>query len=198
MNRKRSKLLKGRTKYPELSVKERIEKKEKAQKDYRKDFRRRYHEVRIKHLGRGCFFCGRTFATAAHRKDGEGHKKITSMTIKEVDTELKTGNYVLLCYACHKGVHWSMRFLRMDWDRIAKKVLSEKDKWSKELNVNCTKFRPKEKETDSKDNKYFTLTCKCGNEFPIEKSLVKYRTKIGQTEFFCSKKCGHASLKKRH
>jgi len=82
-----------------------------------------------------------------------------------------------------------MRFLRLDWDKIAKKVLSEKDKWSKELNVNCTKFRRKEKGTEPKDSIYLTLTCECGNKFPIEKSFHKYKIKKGQKEFFCSKEC---------
>ena len=74
-----------------------------------------------KHLGTVCVICkkprgeGKHFT---HRKDGTKHKEIPTMNIQDIEAELKTDYYALLCYHCHKSVHWCMQRLKLEWEEI--------------------------------------------------------------------------------
>ena len=70
-------------------------------------------------LGTSCFFCSEADCNlATHRKDGRRHKKFSDMGIAWLRQEVTVGNYVRLCYPCHKGVHWAMEYLGMNWEQI--------------------------------------------------------------------------------
>jgi len=53
-----------------------------------------------------------------HKKDGSKHKKHHAMTKVEFMEAVKSGEYVLLCYTCHKSTHWAMQYLKMNWNEI--------------------------------------------------------------------------------
>lgn len=79
-----------------------------------------------KAFGVKCFFCdkergkGKLFT---HRKDNTAHDELPKMSIKRLKEEINTNSnqYVLLCYHCHKSVHWCMKILKMNWGDIIKK-----------------------------------------------------------------------------
>lgn len=97
----------------------------KLDKKYREEHRekikaksRKYYKVRRQRalalFGNMCLFCGeRQKNLLFHKKDGLPHSNHT------VDLVLKNPKeWVLLCFLCHKGVHWNMRYLGMFWDEI--------------------------------------------------------------------------------
>lgn len=57
-----------------------------------------------------------------HRKDGKKHKKLSDMSLKELRNLIKKhkNEYILLCYGCHKAVHWIMENFGFKWDDIVK------------------------------------------------------------------------------
>lgn len=65
----------------------------------------------IKSLGNRCCICGRRKGIALHRKDGKKHK-----TNAYLDVLRGSNHYVVLCRPiCHIGVHFCMKYLKMDW-----------------------------------------------------------------------------------
>lgn len=83
--------------------------------------REKRKEIRNKYLGNKCLFCNYDKMyrrLICHKKDGETHKKFSSMKNDEFLKEMKSKKYVLLCSLCHKHVHWCMDCLNMDWKEI--------------------------------------------------------------------------------
>ena len=75
-------------------------------------------ELKRKYLGDECFFCKYTHRLLSHRKDGEKHKLFNFMGMVQLRAALETGQYVALCFHCHKAVHWCMGKLGMTWEDI--------------------------------------------------------------------------------
>ncbi len=81
---------------------------------------KRKNELKDIYLGSCCVICHRdTIKLDSHRKDGLEHKDFKSMTNKEFEDSLKSGDYVRLCTRCHKTVHWIMKHLNMNWKIIS-------------------------------------------------------------------------------
>lgn len=89
-------------------------------KKYRKQVEERVNEV----LGKECFFCNSKRCLQCHRKDGKPHKNGgnngKNIAIKNPK------EFVRLCYSCHKGVHWVMKWFNMNWETILKNIKTQK------------------------------------------------------------------------
>lgn len=101
----------------------------KRKKVYEKKFRESLSRIKLHHktneLGDHCFVCKcdrKTRRLFCHRKDGRNHKEFEKMPLKEYLKELTKENYVLLCYLCHKHVHWCMFYLGLGWENILLKL----------------------------------------------------------------------------
>jgi len=82
-----------------------------------KEYRQRVREKANQVFGKKCFFCGHEVGRMPlHNKKGEKHP--TDLTAREA---LKNPeDWVRLCKHCHRGVHFSMNILEMDWEQIVK------------------------------------------------------------------------------
>lgn len=112
------------TKIVNLPLKTEAEKKERKRK-YTIDYAKRVKIIRDKLvndlMGTKCYFCESKINMALHRKDGMDHKRISMINNTSLVREmLESGDYVRLCYACHKSVHWCMEKLSLSWDNIVK------------------------------------------------------------------------------
>lgn len=97
--------------------------KRKTNKICRDKKRIKRNNIRKKYLSTHCYICKREeYKLLAHRKDGTRHKDFCTLTAKNLETELLSGKYINLCYACHKGVHWSMENFGYNWEQILKKI----------------------------------------------------------------------------
>lgn len=70
-------------------------------------------------FGKTCFFCGDK-VKIIHRKDGMPHKKINAMSINELNN-INKDDYVRVCRLCHRGIHWTMKYLNLSWEEICSK-----------------------------------------------------------------------------
>ena len=73
-------------------------------------------------LGDKCYCCGYKERLTCHKKDGEHHKDIYSMNIKNIPNIVNDKEFVRLCYKCHNHVHWCMKILNMDWKEITGRI----------------------------------------------------------------------------
>lgn len=89
-----------------------------AKRDYNRRRRERNKAVADKYAGDCCHFCSYEARLVVHRKDGMEHKKFHLMSEREFLAELKSGQYVRVCFRCHKAVHWCMTYLRLNWNQI--------------------------------------------------------------------------------
>ena len=118
--------------YKEMKTKSNVMKHRKeVQRKRREKEAAKLKLLRLKYLGDSCVICktkrGKLFA---HRKDGESHKELSNINLKEIQEELETDEYILLCYRCHKSVHWCMEKLGVKWKEI-------KDRTDMEVDVNA-------------------------------------------------------------
>lgn len=90
----------------------------KSKKQVNADYRQRRKEQTAQVLGTECFFCGYEERCIIHRKDGTPHKKFKSMGKAEYAEHIQSDDYVIVCFHCHKGVHWAMKWLNLTWDEI--------------------------------------------------------------------------------
>ena len=74
-----------------------------------------------KYLGIKCLFCSHKERLIAHRKDGKPHKKLYELSVKSLEKEISKGQYVRVCFKCHKAIHWCMKHLNMTWEEIINK-----------------------------------------------------------------------------
>lgn len=72
-------------------------------------------------VGDECLLCGYADRLIIHRMDGEAHKPFASMPDAVFLDNLKSGDYVRLCFHCHKGVHFCMDKLGMTWNQVIEK-----------------------------------------------------------------------------
>lgn len=69
-----------------------------------------------------CTICGSsTRRMVCHEIRGTSHRKFSLMGINEFTSLMKSGNFVRLCFICHKHVHWSMDFYGYSWEDILDK-----------------------------------------------------------------------------
>lgn len=101
-----------------LSPEERAKRKRIDSQKQNAKMRTRKKQLIQKYLGDKCVICNGKKRLIAHRKDGLKHKKFYELKIKNLDLELNSDNYVLICYNCHKGVHWCMNYLNLNWNQI--------------------------------------------------------------------------------
>ena len=60
-----------------------------------------------------------------HRIDGNSHIGYMDTNKEEwklMIEDIKNKKYRKLCYRCHKGVHFCMTFLKLDWNKIIQKM----------------------------------------------------------------------------
>lgn len=91
-----------------------------ARKESRLSITKTIHELRKNLLGTECKICKihkekRTFV--GHRKDGTEHDKELLWRIQYLKSQTPK-DWVGLCVACHRGVHWLMKRFEMDWNTI--------------------------------------------------------------------------------
>lgn len=101
---------------PKLSEKERRQHKLECQRRYKGHRKQVIKEA----FGTKCFFCNRGHQMTVHRKDGKNHKKLSDMSLKELGSLIKNekDKYILLCYGCHKAIHWVMENFGFTWEQI--------------------------------------------------------------------------------
>lgn len=87
-------------------------------KIWNKQNRQTKNQIIKKELGNKCLFCGYGLRLVCHRKDGRTHRKFSDLTVEKLQKEVETGNYVRVCFKCHKAVHWCMERLGLTWDEI--------------------------------------------------------------------------------
>ena len=109
---------------PKKTPEERRVWKIKYNKEYKKRERERKETLVREVLGAICCICGRPSGMpfATHRRDGSSHEKLNIMPYKKFEKEIKSGRYVRVCYACHKSVHWIMKYFMMTWEEIIMKI----------------------------------------------------------------------------
>jgi len=116
---------------PDCSSKAKINKDKVPNRELQRESGRRAREKRVSIIidvfGPSCFFCSNEVVRIIHRKDGRKHKLLSSMGLGELRRLIETekDEYVRLCGICHKGVHWCMRWLGLNWDEIIERFISE-------------------------------------------------------------------------
>jgi hypothetical protein len=75
-------------------------------------------------LGTACILCGSEHSLVVHEKNGEPHNGVGGNMW--IDAFERPQDFVRLCYSCHKGVHWAMKWFNMTWDEIISTIESNK------------------------------------------------------------------------
>lgn len=75
-----------------------------------------------KYLGERCVICKYGERLITHRKDNKKHKILMGLSIQNMINELKSDKYVHVCFHCHKGIHWCIKYLGLSWEEILSKV----------------------------------------------------------------------------
>jgi len=87
-------------------------------KEWRWRIRRKADEV----FGTKCFFCENRKKLTLHNKKGERHPTwLTARLALRNPIE-----WVRLCHKCHRGVHFCMEAMGMDWEEIETVVRSKR------------------------------------------------------------------------
>jgi len=90
---------------------------------YRKKLAGQRQEIDKEVFSPGCFICKREdLRLLRHRKDGQKHDDFSNMSIGRYEQEVKTGEYALLCFRCHEGIHWNMNNLGIGWKEVSKQL----------------------------------------------------------------------------
>jgi len=101
---------------PQFSEEKRKERRNKTVRSYKKRQRDNRKNCKINAFGSICFICkSGKYKLILHRKDGKAHKSITHMNNEEFERLLVSNKYVHLCYVCHRGTHFAMDKLNLDW-----------------------------------------------------------------------------------
>jgi len=93
-------------------------------KNWVKTRRERYAKRRqllISKFGKNCYFCNakeNERRLAFHNKLNESHKDFKDMSEVDFKKVIESDDYIRLCYACHKHIHWCMEKLHMFWNEI--------------------------------------------------------------------------------
>lgn len=65
-------------------------------------------------VGNSCAFCDSEKTLCCHRKDGKPHMRIAKLTLRQIQKE-DPNDYARLCFRCHYGIHWAMKYLGLLW-----------------------------------------------------------------------------------
>lgn len=110
------------------------EERKAAKKERKKRNMQRLKEMRERLFGTECKICGvstREKTLAVHRKDFKEHRQ-NKLWIKGELESVNPENWVSLCVACHRGVHWMHKQYGADWKDIEQYLQNQKAKMSKE------------------------------------------------------------------
>jgi hypothetical protein len=110
---------------PIMTNTERIKRrKEVRQKANNKRFENRLKQI-VEKFGKDltdktlrCEICYGKYYPSLHRKDGQPHRLWRDMTNEEFEEMINGNDYVIICYDCHKHIHWCMKYLLMTWEEI--------------------------------------------------------------------------------
>jgi hypothetical protein len=75
-------------------------------------------------IGSDCIICNSTRSLVTHEIYGIPHNG--NGRDLYVDAFERPQDFVRLCYSCHKGVHWVMKWFNMTWDEIISTIKSNK------------------------------------------------------------------------
>ncbi|MFX0056195.1 MAG: sigma factor-like helix-turn-helix DNA-binding protein, partial [Candidatus Hermodarchaeota archaeon] len=95
---------------------ERIE----ARREHRHATYEKIKELREELFGSECRFCGidsESRKSFIHRKDGSEHEGINLWSLRDLQ-QIDPEEWQRLCTACHRGSHWTIDELGMEWSEI--------------------------------------------------------------------------------
>ncbi len=87
-------------------------------RERRRRYRKRAMDDVNRIFGKSCQICGLPHVQGFHRKDGQKHDTTCTPLLARREPE----KWARLCFSCHHGVHFCMRFLKWDWERIQKEI----------------------------------------------------------------------------
>jgi len=88
-----------------------------------KYWRERCREKSKKIFGEHCKICNSKTNICFHRKDGQKHNHYLTCLKAIKNPE----QYILVCYPCHKSIHWIMKNFGWSWHKI-ETILNERKK----------------------------------------------------------------------
>jgi hypothetical protein len=100
--------------------------RQRAKKENRERFYQNPRELRSALFGQECRICGVSKDErnlAIHRKDGTPHEEESLRRLSFLKS-VNPDEWASLCVACHRGVHWAMGTLGMDWSTVESKAHS--------------------------------------------------------------------------
>jgi hypothetical protein len=83
---------------------------------YMAKWRNNLYSKRDEIFGNKCIICASNRSLVLHRKDGTPHKEDSSRLI--VIAIKNPEEWGRVCYSCHKGIHWCMKFFGWKWEEI--------------------------------------------------------------------------------
>lgn len=98
------------------------EEKKRRQKESSKRYREKFKKQVSFLIGNKCIICGRDYKLISHRKDGIDHSTGSNGMAMVKDVINEPTKFVRLCWNCHKGVHWVMKYFDMDWDETIERL----------------------------------------------------------------------------
>ncbi len=113
--RKRKGLITRTTPQPRKLTEEELKERKNT---HNKTHRMKRRKIINEYLGTKCLFCGYKDRLVTHRKDNKEHKRLMSLSLVDLIRELKSKEYVYVCFHCHKGIHWCMRYFGFSWEKI--------------------------------------------------------------------------------
>lgn len=75
-------------------------------------------------LGNRCVLCGSQKHLVSHEINGHPHVKFTRIGSRQFRALIGTGQFVRLCFICHKHVHWSMKWFGYNWTQICERSVN--------------------------------------------------------------------------
>ncbi len=107
-----------------LGTKKRVfeseEERQVATREHKKQTERRITDLRNQLFGTKCRICGcikEERKIAIHKKDGKAHNENHLWRIIILES-IDSDEWVALCIACHRGVHWLMKTYNLTWNEI--------------------------------------------------------------------------------
>jgi hypothetical protein len=101
---------------PEERESRKRETNKRCRENYKKKLKRKLDEL----IGSSCYICHSERSLVAHEVYGIPHNG--NGADQFVDAFDRPKDFVRLCYSCHKGVHWVMRWFNMSWKEIISKI----------------------------------------------------------------------------
>lgn len=92
-----------------------------------KKYRDNLYKQREQIFGNKCVICGSKRSLVLHRKDGTPHKEDSSRLI--VIAIKNPEEWKRVCYRCHKGIHFCMKFFGWSWEEILSHITETDRRW---------------------------------------------------------------------